>query len=192
MAPKLWFELRFRILFPIRRRMIRLHGSTSSIWTSTTWSTRCNSSSSIWSSTTWNARCFTSSAPRAWLIIKFVMRSKKTWTIGSLLDEITKVCGLVYSKTAKQSKKGNTIKCSKQGFAQIAQASLLTAQGCTFLKQKQRIRWMSGSCWRFFGKIRGYLWQEYPDFFGFESIYWIRYIINYQKKFAQTRENGTP
>ena len=49
------------------------------------------------------------------------------------------------SNTAKQSKKGNTIKCSKQGFAQIAQTSLLTTQGCTFLKQKQRIRRMTVS-----------------------------------------------
>ena len=50
-----------------------------------------------------------------------------------------KRCGLVQNKTAKQSKKGNTIKCSKQGFAQIAQASLLTTQGCTFLKQNNEL-----------------------------------------------------
>ena len=61
------------------------------------------------------------------------------------LTVIKPSCGLVYSNTAKQSKKGNTIKFSKQGFAQIAQASLLTTQGCNFLKQKQRIRRMTVS-----------------------------------------------
>ena len=68
------------------------------------------------------------------------------WPVPCALEALTVTrCGLVHSKTGKQSKKGNTIKCSKQGFAQIAQASLLTTQGCTFLKQKQRIRLSFGN-----------------------------------------------
>ena len=54
------------------------------------------------------------------------------------------VCGFVKRQKLQSShRKENTIKCSKQGFAQIAQASLLTIQECTFLKQKQRIRRMT-------------------------------------------------
>ena len=45
-----------------------------------------------------------------------------------------------WSTIQKLSKKGNTIKCSKQSFAQIAQASLLTTQFFSFSCIAGRVR----------------------------------------------------
>ena len=61
--------------------------------------------------------CFLLSSSRVCFFLAHAVRAR-----GS--DGHPNVCD--WSTILKLSKKGNTIKCSKQGFAQIAQASLLT------------------------------------------------------------------